>query len=102
MYINSTAKIYEIIIFNHLLFTFNSSAAHSHLVRLKFFCFYFTEKTCFVMRDLETATLGKVGEIVNALVLHTEEVGTTYFMCPMDIEMVGHVSDILPGQVNLI
>lgn len=62
---------------------------------------FFTEKTCLTMRDLETASLGKEGETVTAVVLHTQDMGLTYFLCPMDIEMISHVSDILPGQVRL-
>lgn len=63
--------------------------------------FFLTEKTCFTMQDLETATLGKVGDTVEAVLLHTENVGVTYFMCPMDLEMARYVEDILPGQVCL-
>ncbi|XP_033208088.1 uncharacterized protein LOC117167339 [Belonocnema kinseyi] len=58
------------------------------------------EKTCLTMRDLETASLGKEGETVTAVVLHTQDTGLTYFLCPMDIEMISHVSDILPGQIE--
>ncbi|XP_033208839.1 uncharacterized protein LOC117167777 [Belonocnema kinseyi] len=58
------------------------------------------EKTCFTMEDLETATLGKVGDTVEAVILHTENVGFTYFMCPMDFEMARYVENILPVQIE--
>lgn len=58
------------------------------------------EKNCFELKDLPVAPLGKEGDVVSVIVLHTQDEGLDYFMCPYDIELVSHVSDVLPSLIQ--
>lgn len=51
--------------------------------------------------DIKIASLGHVGDTVEAVVLYVRENDrTTYMMAPSDVELITHISDVLPNMVN--
>ncbi|KAM0736231.1 Protein vreteno [Formica fusca] len=56
------------------------------------------DNTCYMINDVEFASLGQVGDILNALVLHIpkEDGGTRYMIGPCDIELYTHVTEVMP------
>lgn len=53
------------------------------------------------MNDINVIPLGDVGQTVNVLILTIIKEGVDYFMCPLDIEVITHIHEILPPLVNL-
>lgn len=45
--------------------------------------------------------LGEKGDTVTACILYTQHAGSEYFMCPLDIDLIAHVQDTLPGMVSI-
>ncbi|XP_047363694.1 uncharacterized protein LOC124954586 isoform X1 [Vespa velutina] len=54
----------------------------------------------YLINDMNIVPLGDVGQTVNVLVLSTIKEGVDYFMCPLDIEVITHVHEILPSLIN--
>lgn len=51
--------------------------------------------------DIKIASLGRVGDTVEALLLYVREDNrTTYMMSPFDMELITHVFDVMPAMVN--
>lgn len=59
------------------------------------------DKTVYLMNDINILPLGDVGQTVNVLILTIIKEGVDYFMCPLDIEVITHIHEILPPLVNL-
>lgn len=56
-----------------------------------------------MLKDIEVASLGCVGNIVNAVVLHvSEEDSMRYMMGPFDIELYTHITEVMPKLVNIV
>lgn len=54
-----------------------------------------------MLNDIEVASLGRVGDTVDALVLFLrEDDRTKYIMGPLDFELITHVSEVMPVMVN--
>lgn len=52
-----------------------------------------------MVHDLNVASLGKSGDVVEVLVLYSIEDGYRYAMCPLDTDLMTHVFDIMPKAV---
>lgn len=44
--------------------------------------------------------MGEKGTTMTAFILHAQDVGNEYFMCPFDIDLITHVQDTLPNLVS--
>ncbi|XP_031847510.1 vreteno isoform X2 [Nomia melanderi] len=58
------------------------------------------DTTCYMINDLSTADIGEVGDVVEAVVLHCIEDGSTYSICPLDYHLMTHVFDIMPKMMT--
>ncbi|XP_015433179.1 PREDICTED: uncharacterized protein LOC107189208 isoform X2 [Dufourea novaeangliae] len=58
------------------------------------------DTTCYTLNDLNVISLGKVGDIVKAIILHSIEDGYKYTLCPLDYNLVTHVLDIMPKMMT--
>ncbi|XP_076241110.1 vreteno [Calliopsis andreniformis] len=58
------------------------------------------DKTCYLMNDLTVANLGKVGDILEVLVLYSIANGYKYAMCPLDYDLMTHIFDIMPKAMT--
>ncbi|KAF7412599.1 hypothetical protein HZH66_001495 [Vespula vulgaris] len=58
------------------------------------------DKIVYMINDINIFPLGDIGETVNVLVLSTIKEGVDYFMCPLDIELITHINEILPPLMN--
>ncbi|XP_070171251.1 uncharacterized protein Vret [Polyergus mexicanus] len=58
----------------------------------------YRDNTCYMIHDIEFASLGQVGDVLNAVVLHIpkEDGGTKYMIGPFDIELHTHVTEVMP------
>ncbi|XP_076651050.1 vreteno isoform X2 [Halictus rubicundus] len=54
---------------------------------------------CYMKTDLNIATIGAVGDVVDAIVLYAIQDGYTYSMCPMDYELMSHIFDVMPKMM---
>ena len=54
------------------------------------------DTTCYMVSDVDVASLGKVGDVTEVLVLHPIEPCSKYAMCPLDFDIMTHVFDIMP------
>jgi len=55
-----------------------------------------------MMTDMKVASLGNVGDTVDALILFTQKTKKEYLMlAPMDIDLVTHITEVMPSQVNV-
>lgn len=53
-----------------------------------------------MIHDMAFAPLGKVGDTIEALMLHKED--DIYMMAPSDHDLVRHITEVLPKLVNII
>lgn len=53
-----------------------------------------------MLSHVEVASLGRVGDTVNAVVLDVRETGT-YMMAPFDFELQTHITQVMPKLVNI-
>lgn len=54
-----------------------------------------------MLNDIEVASLGRIGDTVDALVLFVrEDDRTKYMMSPLDFELITHVFEVMPAMVN--
>lgn len=58
------------------------------------------DKTCYMMEHLSIVDLGKVGDVVEGLVLYSVEDGYRYAICPLDYDLMTHVFDIMPEKIT--
>ncbi|KOX80155.1 Tudor domain-containing protein 1, partial [Melipona quadrifasciata] len=58
------------------------------------------DKTCYMMEHLSIVDLGKVGDVVEGLVLYSVEDGYRYAICPLDYDLMTHVFDIMPKKIT--
>ncbi|XP_043460840.1 uncharacterized protein LOC122497659 [Leptopilina heterotoma] len=58
------------------------------------------EKTCFMLDTFPCVRLGEKGDTVTVCLLYTQHAGTEYFMCPLDIDLIAHVQETLPGMLQ--
>lgn len=55
-----------------------------------------------MLKDIEVASLGRVGNVVNVVVLHVlGEDSMRYMMGPFDIELYTHITEVMPKLVNI-
>ncbi|XP_014470836.1 PREDICTED: uncharacterized protein LOC106742425 isoform X2 [Dinoponera quadriceps] len=54
------------------------------------------DKTCYMLNDIEIASLGRVGDIVDVWVLHKGYSENLLFMSPCDIDLIKHVTEVMP------
>jgi len=56
-----------------------------------------------MLNDIKIASLGRVGDIVDAVVIHIRKDNkTTYMLSPFDIELVTHVIQVMPTMVSKV
>ncbi|EFN81930.1 RING finger protein 17 [Harpegnathos saltator] len=60
----------------------------------------FDDNTCYMLNDIEIAPLGKVGDTVELLVLYGNGDGLVYMMSPSDIDLITHVTDVMPELIK--
>jgi len=54
-----------------------------------------------MLNDIKIASLGTVGDIINAVVIYIrKENKTTYILSPYDIDLITHVMDVMPTMVS--
>ncbi|CAK9795242.1 Protein vreteno [Anthophora plagiata] len=58
------------------------------------------DKTCYMLDDISTISLGNVGSIIEVIILHRVDDAHTYAMCPLDHDIVTHIFDTLPPKIN--
>ncbi|XP_071635871.1 uncharacterized protein Vret isoform X1 [Temnothorax longispinosus] len=58
------------------------------------------DNTCYMINDIESASLGHVGETVNAVILCKQDTGTMFMMSPVDAELTAHISDVMPKMLK--
>ncbi|KAK9296207.1 hypothetical protein QLX08_009706 [Tetragonisca angustula] len=58
------------------------------------------DKTCYMMEHLSIVDLGKIGDVVEGLVLYSVEDGYRYAICPLDYDLMTHVFDIMPKKIT--
>ncbi|KAL6432088.1 hypothetical protein ACFW04_006662 [Cataglyphis niger] len=56
------------------------------------------DNNCYMLDDIEFASLGQVGDTLDAVILDTpkENDGTRYMMCPNNIELYTYISEVMP------
>jgi len=53
--------------------------------------------------DIKIASLGRVGDITDAVVIHIRKDNkTTYILSPYDIELMTHVIEVMPTMVSKV
>ena len=55
-----------------------------------------------MMEHLSIVDLGKVGDVIEGLVLYSLEDGYRYAICPLDYDLMTHVFDIMPKKVTFV
>ncbi|XP_011703601.1 PREDICTED: LOW QUALITY PROTEIN: tudor domain-containing protein 1-like [Wasmannia auropunctata] len=55
--------------------------------------------TCYMMKDIEVASLGRVNDTVQALVLFKVR-GDQFTLAPLDVQLVTHVSEVMPAMLK--
>ncbi|XP_077271610.1 vreteno [Temnothorax americanus] len=58
------------------------------------------DNTCYMINDIESASLGHVGETVNALILYKEDARTMFVMNSVDVELTTHINDVMPKMLK--
>lgn len=54
-----------------------------------------------MLHHIKTANLGRVGDTVDVFVLYVRKDNqTTYMMAPHDIELITHITNVMPAMVN--
>ncbi|KYM94453.1 hypothetical protein ALC62_14896 [Cyphomyrmex costatus] len=52
------------------------------------------DNTCYMLNNIKTAILGRVGETVNAMVVYQREDVTSYMMGPLDVDLITHLEEM--------
>jgi len=56
-----------------------------------------------MLNDIKIASLGSVGDIIDAVVLYIrKENKTTYILSPSDIDLITHIMDVMPTMVSKV
>ncbi|CAK9824528.1 Protein vreteno [Anthophora retusa] len=58
------------------------------------------DKTCYLLDDISTTSLGNVGSIIEVIILHRVDDAHTYAMCPLDHDIVTHIFGTLSPKIN--
>jgi len=56
-----------------------------------------------MLKDIKTASLGPVGDIIDALVLHIrKDDKTSYVLSPSDTDLITHITTVMPTMVSKV
>ncbi|XP_071557115.1 uncharacterized protein Vret isoform X2 [Temnothorax nylanderi] len=58
------------------------------------------DNTCYMIDDIESASLGRVGETVNAAILCKKDARTMYMTSSVDVELMTHISQVMPTMLK--
>ncbi|XP_018372294.1 PREDICTED: uncharacterized protein LOC108767096 isoform X2 [Trachymyrmex cornetzi] len=59
------------------------------------------DNTCYMFNDIKIASLGRVGDTVNALVVYAvKEDVTSYMIGPEDFELMTHIFEVMPAMLK--
>jgi len=59
------------------------------------------DNKCYMLRDIEFASLGRVGDTVDAFVIFIQEGDRTkYVMSPADVELASHIFEVMPALLK--
>ncbi|XP_032669551.1 uncharacterized protein LOC116843316 isoform X1 [Odontomachus brunneus] len=61
----------------------------------------YDDKTCYMINDISIAPMGKVGDTVEALVLHLSDIkNLSFMMSPFDLDLITHVINDMSGLIQ--
>ncbi|XP_012228263.2 uncharacterized protein [Linepithema humile] len=54
----------------------------------------------YMLNDIKVASLGNIGDTVDAFVIHIQEIGKQYMLSPLDTEMWQHIDEVMSPMIK--